>query len=331
MKNDTQLGSSGRRVTLLDVAAEAGVSRITASRAVRQSKSVKTSTREKVMAAVDALGYRPDPMLSALSAYRSAGAAPKDGGTLIFLDCDGTDYSRAVFDGAIAESQRLGYQIEYQRMPSTLKEKSHLSRVYFHRGVRGLLLGPSYHEVDLSAWDLASFSTVSLGALMHLPAMNSVAMDYFHGAHRACQILKNRGCGRIGFAVADAFEARTGNRWLGGYLAGLGELAPLIYTGLWTSAEQFQYWCQEFEVEGVLTIHDELFPGWSREQDRFIFLNDYLLESNPSFKFLTYLSLDRRAIGAEGVRILHHDLIRQQYGIPDAPKLSLLQGHWFNL
>ncbi|HBR93261.1 MAG TPA: LacI family transcriptional regulator [Opitutae bacterium] len=331
VETSNQPTRSGRRVTLDDVAAEAGVSRITVSRVVRQSKLVKASTAAKVMAAIDALGYRPDPMLSALSAYRSAGAALKDGGTLIFLDCDGTEYSRAVFQGASAESQRLGYRIESQRMPSTLKEQSHLSRVYYHRGVRGLLLGPSYHEVDFSAWDMDAFSSVSLGALTHQPAMNSVAMDYFQGAHRACRILKARGCRRIGFAVGDAFETRTGNRWLGGYLAGIGRQTPLVYPGEWSSPERFKQWRLKAKVDGVMTIHPELLSGWGRRKDRFIFLNDYLLELNPSFKSLTYLSLDRGAIGAEGVRILHHDLMRQQYGIPDAPKLSMLQGHWLNL
>jgi LacI family transcriptional regulator len=58
-----------RRVRLQEVAAQAGVSKSVASRVLNgdPSLSVRAETRERVLAAVQALGYRPDPLARALA------------------------------------------------------------------------------------------------------------------------------------------------------------------------------------------------------------------------------------------------------------------------
>ncbi len=60
------------RVTLADVALEAGVSPITASRSLRGDAPVSLEVRAKVKAAADKLGYVPDPAARALASARGA-------------------------------------------------------------------------------------------------------------------------------------------------------------------------------------------------------------------------------------------------------------------
>ena len=62
------------RVTLSDVAAAAGVSPITVSRALRGERSVAAELVEKVRAAALQLGYVPDPAARALASSRSSKA-----------------------------------------------------------------------------------------------------------------------------------------------------------------------------------------------------------------------------------------------------------------
>ncbi|MFG6466573.1 LacI family DNA-binding transcriptional regulator [Roseateles sp. BYS87W] len=87
-------GSSGRRtratgrVTLADVAREAGVSPITVSRALRGERAVAPELVARVQAAATALGYVPDPAARALASARSANVAvliPKLSNT-VFVD-----------------------------------------------------------------------------------------------------------------------------------------------------------------------------------------------------------------------------------------------------
>ena len=59
------------RATLQDVALAAGVSPITASRALRGERSVAAELVARVTAAVAQLGYVPDPAARALASSRS--------------------------------------------------------------------------------------------------------------------------------------------------------------------------------------------------------------------------------------------------------------------
>ena len=73
------------RVTLADVAREAGVSPITVSRALRGERAVAAELCERVQAAATALGYVPDPAARALASARSSHVAvliPKLSNTL---------------------------------------------------------------------------------------------------------------------------------------------------------------------------------------------------------------------------------------------------------
>ncbi len=63
------------RVTLGDVAAAAGVSPITVSRALRGERSVAAELVERVRAAAQQLGYVPDPAARALASSRSSHVA----------------------------------------------------------------------------------------------------------------------------------------------------------------------------------------------------------------------------------------------------------------
>lgn len=64
--------AQGKRVTLREVARQAGVGQITASRALREPDKVSPALRERVQAAVDALGYVPNRVARGLA----SGASP---------------------------------------------------------------------------------------------------------------------------------------------------------------------------------------------------------------------------------------------------------------
>lgn len=312
-----------KRLTIHDVAQAAGVSHMTVSRVVRGVRSVAAGTEQKVRAAIEAIGYSPDPALSALAAYRTNARSPGEHGVLAFLDCDQTEFSRQVMRGAVDEGRLLGYTIERFPMHQARAAQVRLSRMLFHRGVHGLLFGPSDEAWTFSGWPWEEFAPVSLGALSHQPRMHKVAIDYFHSAFTACEILWQKGCRRIGFAVDPALDSRTEHRWLGGYLAVLAtkSVPPLCYSGTTSKPHAFKSWARRNKIDGLLTIH----AGLSGElpATKTVFLNDIEAPADlPCFQ------LPPASIGAEGVRLLHHLLLRREFGLPAQPKMSALQGLW---
>ena len=69
--NTNGIHRGSRRLTIEDVATEAGVSVATVSRALRGLPNVTPSTREHVEAVADRLEYHPDPAAARLAAGRT--------------------------------------------------------------------------------------------------------------------------------------------------------------------------------------------------------------------------------------------------------------------
>jgi len=314
------------RPTLHDVAREAGVSHMTVSRVLNGTQVVKPATAQRVQAAVAKLGYRPDPALSALAAYRN-GAGRSRGNALAFIDCDGTQHSADVFAGALAESALLGYTGETIRLPAGPTRQRQLGRVLFHRGVRGLLFGPSETRQEFTGWDWTQFATVSLGALCHRPSMHTVSLDYFHGAISACERLREAGRRRLALAINPQLESRTGGLWLGGYAAGvLAHQSPLLCPAeAMSNATRFAAWLKKAKPDAVLTIHPNLAPALIAAGVDALFLNQD--GAGPSF---AHYHLPPADIGREGMRLLHHALLRHEYDLPSAPKHVALRGTWLS-
>src|SRR5687767_3723828 len=108
-----------RQITLKEVALKAGVSIMTASRALRNQANVTPATRNLVEKAATQLNYRPNPLVSALMSYRRASRVIRDTLTLAFITSfprrDGWKEQKInadFFDGAAAACARHGYKLE---------------------------------------------------------------------------------------------------------------------------------------------------------------------------------------------------------------------------
>ncbi|WP_309400090.1 LacI family DNA-binding transcriptional regulator [Cerasicoccus maritimus] len=313
-----------KRPTLKDVAAAAGVSHMTASRVVRGVKNVSRETARRVNAAIESLGYRPDPTMSALASYRAQGQSKGDGSVLVFLDCDGTEFSQQVLAGVEEEARRHGYLVERKFMPESNVKQRQLDRQLFHRGVRGLLLGPSDAERSFLGWSMENYAAVSLGALCHRPLMHAVASDYFYATYSAVQSLLASGAQRIGFAVDAELEARTGHRWLGGYTAALLGRKAYVYQGTCREPKMFREWARRQQLDGIVSNHQQYIAQWRGAAQRFYLLNDYGEADSPQPRLVS----NPQVIGMEGARLLHHLLLRRDYGTPETPQMVSLRGEW---
>ncbi len=105
---------SARQARLSDVAKLAGVSSQTVSRVVRGASVVAPETRERVLAAVEELGYRPNLAARSLSNRRTGvihvvNATPLFGG-----------HART-FLSVVSELGRLGYQTSIAGSPADQK------------------------------------------------------------------------------------------------------------------------------------------------------------------------------------------------------------------
>jgi LacI family transcriptional regulator len=313
-----------RRPSLKDVAAAAGVSHMTVSRVVRGQRAVKTSTAEKVRRFIQKLGYRPDPALSALAAYRTRGGSRGAGSVLAFLETEKLPYVQWVLAGARDEAARLGYTVHSFPLPASAAGQRQLDRQLFHRGIRGLLISPSSQPYRLEGWEWSHFAPVSMGALRHEPLLHAVAMDYFHGLQTAYAGLRGLGYRRIGLLLREDLEARTGHLWLGAYRSiQQPAMKPLLFRETPDLGRLFRQWRLRERPDAVLTIHREWHEKLARAGIASAYLND--VEPYPGAPLIR---LDPRHIGRESVQLVHLLLQRRELGLPVLPKMILLRGEW---
>lgn len=153
-------------VTMADVAREAGVSKSTVSLALKGSELLPASTRARVSAVAERLGYRRDPLLSALSARRRSSKATYHGAiALLPLAAEPTPshiYLHSLWRAAKTAAATLGYSIEEYKLDYSLPDLSRLVRTWRARGVVGVVWGTRISPKWIEAFPWQHFSSVTV-------------------------------------------------------------------------------------------------------------------------------------------------------------------------
>lgn len=312
-----------KKVSLRDVARHCNVSAMTVSCVVRQVNCVKESTRKRVEAAIEELGYQIDPALRALAAYRTQSANESTEAyksTLAFFDSEATQYSQSVYRHCKEEAKRRGYELKYFEQPCTPEEQATFSKRLWAQGIRGLLLGPAQREFDLQGFQFDRFAMVGMGAFQHSPAIDSVCSNYFQGLYMAAQHCVERGYKNIGLFLVSYLETRTGHRWLGAYYAFCRHFRkkPLLWIFKdreTPSPEAISTWVKKNKIDAILTLSRLAPPTSFPPGLRLVYLNDWHVEKNAWF-----VSTPQSLLARESVHLLDDFLIHQRYGIPQWPK-----------
>jgi LacI family transcriptional regulator len=105
-----------QKVTMQDVANAAGVHRTTISLAFRQHPSLPVETRKRLLALAEEMGYRPNPLVSALMTELRGKRSEKQHEIIAYVTTYPADNPwrrypslREMFAGAQARAAKLGF------------------------------------------------------------------------------------------------------------------------------------------------------------------------------------------------------------------------------
>lgn len=154
-------------VTMADVARAAGVSKSTVSLALAGSRLLPEATRKKVAEEAARLGYRRDPLLSALSARRCGAGARPHHGTLVLAALarefkSDRPYVPMIWRGAKAAAAELGYSVEEQAVEEDGAGPRRTAQIWRARGVSGVLWCSWIPEVWIEKFSWDNFSSVTV-------------------------------------------------------------------------------------------------------------------------------------------------------------------------
>lgn len=228
--------SSASAPTLEDVAARAGVSRATASRVVNADRKVAPATRERVLAAIDELGYTPNRAARSL-VTRHAGSI-----AVVIPESDSRLFSDPFF-ASMLHSIATALSPTDLQMVLVMGQAADAGRMerYLRGGHTDGAVIASHHRRD-EFWQAAQASglpVVFLGRPFDpVPDMPYVDVDNAHGAALAVRHLIGLGRTRIA-TIAGPSDMVAGADRLGGWkrelrAAGLDD--ALVVRGDFTAA-----------------------------------------------------------------------------------------------
>lgn len=324
------------------LAAEAGVSQSTVSLALRDDPRLRPETRSRIQALARKRGYRPDPVLSALVAYRSRTRAPGDYGKIgILHDWDQLDRLplsfRQQIDGMSERAETLGYQTELFRVHPAEDRSLRLSRMLFSRGIRGIILASLRMPALLMDWK--HFSAVVVGEYFSRPQLNHVGNHHASVLTTTYQELRKLGYRRIGFCNSIVSEERKHHLYLGAYLKCLyldgiepSRSPPFLYdsAGDWSPLP----WLDQYGFDAVMSLVPSVFMEKLNGSvytvpDR-LGVAGYAIPLDAHPAPIAGCALDYHRIGAAAVDLLQTMLHRSQRGVPAENEHYdlLIRGQW---
>jgi len=184
------------RVTLKDVAASAGVSLITASRALNGNYKVSDKLLDRVKAAAERLNYIPDPVAKALASTHSSSVTV----LVPTLTNPATgDVLQAIHAVLLSE----GYQILIGDTHYSRLEEERLLRIHLSHRPRGLIVtGFDRSEETKQLIAKSGIPCVHILELSESANTYCVGFDQRAAARKMAEHLLSRGRKRIAFAAA---------------------------------------------------------------------------------------------------------------------------------
>lgn len=313
---------SRSRTTIRDVANYAGVSHQTVSRVINNSNQVSPQTRQRVEAAIEALGYRPNVIARFMAKGRT--------GTLVCLSPNLTDYTFAsIIEGAQKEAQKYGYFLMSAAAPDSVTFHAFVDQLVSSGRTEGLMVINPYADGRFALIP-PRFPVIFAGSRQRQEdPVSSVSLDDVNASYQATQHLLQVGHRTIGMITGPISEDCTQDRILG-FQQALQEASlaydeTLIIQGDWSAQSGYNAFKQLIStgknIDALFVQNDQMAVGCLKaaaemkisvpEQLSIIGIDDIPIApfTTPS---LTTLHQDFADIGATASRLLIKTIEKSQ-------------------
>jgi len=318
-----------RRVTIKDVAAEAGMSFATAAAALRGAPHVRDEKRKRAAAAAKKLGYVPNRAAAALATHNRR--IRQDATPIALLEFSPYWQSQLEARTVQARCNELGYAVRRIALEKVDDQRA-LGNQLYSQGVEGLLIGRvrphSAVELDLP-WE--KFSIVCMNRFDRIMPFHTVRYDCVAAVRLVFEKLLAAGCRRIGLslvihdpAVYDDYDR------IGAFLEMQrrffeeeNRIGVLRY-GQATRREQFDEWFVKHRPDGVIALSGA----------EFYFLKDQGFQPPAGCKLAVLVrqpakqnelpllagAVENRTLMTRmSVELLDQEIRHQRKGIPETP------------
>lgn len=206
------------------VAAAAGVSKATASRAFHAGRPVSSEVRARVLAAARRLGYEPDPRVSSVMSSCRTAVPVSYRETLGFIWCHQPGRwnadTRMLIERMRERARQRGFQLDEFWLHGPRMTPARLDSMLRARGIHGIVLGPPINwEQPRVQLEWSRYAAVTVGSSLWRPRLHRV-----HQHHYFSMVLALENTHRLGYRapllwLEPTIHERTNRAYLGAFHA----------------------------------------------------------------------------------------------------------------
>jgi LacI family transcriptional regulator len=187
-----------KRPTMGDVAARAGVSKTTVSHVINNTRHVEEDTKQRVLQAIDELGYRPSAAARSLTTNRTE--------TIGVIVSDSSNYFFAEVLRGIEDVLRLeNYALLVCNTAEILEREEHYLDILIRQRVDGIIAAATSHKWEtLNEVEALHIPIVFVDRLFEGLNAPYVGVDNKKGANQGTTYLIE--CGHRGIGILAGFE-----------------------------------------------------------------------------------------------------------------------------
>lgn len=325
------------------IARELKVSQFTVSLALRNDRRISAATRKRVLEAADRVGYRADPLVSALMARvrrgRKGAAARGCIACLLFQPSkarlqEHPSLERAL-KGARQRAAQLGFGWEEFWLVDRPLRAARLAEVLVARGIHGLVLHPGegIDAVNVPAlpWDRYACAVLAL-LDRSLAGFHAASIAPFRHVELALQQAVAAGARSAGLALPARYDRMLERLYTGAmasaaaFFPGL-QIVPSHLPETWTQTSFLAWWSRHRPCV-VLTRSPEplaWLKATSQGSQVFCLHLGWHKGLGPAWAGIDPCA---EAVGAACADLVIEQLLANERGLPGAPKMVLVGGCW---
>lgn len=322
------------------IAKLSGFSKATVANALNGSETVAPATARKVRAVADKIGYKRNPIVGTLMSAmrRSQGLSLQ--GVLAVVDIAEPQrpahgpFHGELIAGAKAQAEEIGFKLE-----TFVIDRSHLSferldSILKTRGIRGLVILPSWQTPDFERFDWSWYAGVYTDYITETPRLHSVCCDHYRSMFELLTLLHARGYRRPGLFIEAGRDERIHRRMTAAFRAfqqahpDVAALAPCATSEI--RAEPFARWFKRARPDVVLSHHPEVIAFLEKLGARPPATGFVSLNLAKAQQRCAGLDLQPRQIARCAVELLVSQIQRNAWGHPKCPTTTTLAAQFID-
>lgn len=326
-------------VSQREIAVAAGVSVSAVSLALRNHPKVSPKVRARIQAIARRMGYHADPKISTLMEHLRASRIKRAPSKLAVLIPELTPAQLRSYHpimemlaGARELAEEAGFELEVFHLVEPGMTPKRLRTILRTRGIQGIFVAPFASGVGRVDFDFTGFAAATAGYSIIDPLLHRSCPDYLQMMDETLEWVTRQGFRRVGFVLTYRPGGIGHKLFSSSFLYYQNQIPAAdrvpILPKAQISDQTLLAWIGEHKPEAIISsglVYDQLVRLRVPIPRKIKFSNIDLSEPPQDAAGVDH---GYRLVGRETIKLIHSQLLLNLSGVPDHPKVVLVDSHW---